>query len=234
MPDGSPIGTLRLFARSEAKTSVDTMDLFQGWLSELGIDSEVTAMSGNALYDRILEGTYDVFEWNWYVEPDPDGILADFTCEQRGGLSDSWYCDEEYDAMYAAQNSETDPDARAEIVHQMQEQLYEDAPYLVTAEASIGEAVRNDRFACFQPQPDPGGVWLVQYGHRNYTLLRPADEAGDCDGVTTALGASETQGEDSSSGLSTALIVGGVAVAVVVIVGGVVLLRRRSTAAERE
>jgi peptide/nickel transport system substrate-binding protein len=74
----------------------------------------------------------------------------------------------------------------------------------------------------------------VQYGHRNYTLLRPADEAGDCDGVTTALGASETQGEDSSSGLSTALIVGGVAVAVVVIVGGVVLLRRRSTAAERE
>jgi peptide/nickel transport system substrate-binding protein len=234
MPDGSPIGTLRLFARSEAKTSVDTMDLFQGWLAELGIDSEVTAMSGNALYDRILEGTYDAFEWNWYVEPDPDGILADFTCEQRGGLSDSWYCDEEYDAMYKAQNSETDPDARAEIVHQMQQQLYEDAPYLVTAEASIGEAVRNDRFACFQPQPDPGGVWLVQYGARNYTLLRPADEAGDCDGVTTALGASETKGEDSSSGFSTALIVGGVIVAVVVIVGGVVLLRRRSTAAERE
>ena len=30
---------------------------------------------------------------------------------------------------------------------------------------------------------------LVQYGGRNYTLLRPADEAGDCDGVTSALGA---------------------------------------------
>ena len=78
-----------------------------------------------------------------------------------------------------------------EIVHQMQEQLYEEAPYIVTAETGIGEAVRNDRFACFQPQPDPDGVWLVQYGARNYTLLRPADEAGDCDGVTSALGAAE-------------------------------------------
>ena len=76
----------------------------------------------------------------------------------------------------------------------MQEQLYEEAPYIVTAYTAVGEAVRNDKFACFQPQPDPGGVWLVQYGGRNYSLLRPADEAGDCDGVTTALGASETSG----------------------------------------
>ena len=78
----------------------------------------------------------------------------------------------------------------------MQEQLYLDAPYIVTAYTAIGEAVRNDRFACFQPQPDPGGVWLVQYGGRNYTLLRPADEAGDCDGVTTALGAAEKSGNE--------------------------------------
>jgi peptide/nickel transport system substrate-binding protein len=58
------------------------------------------------------------------------------------------------------QNGEIDEAKRVEIVHQMQQQLYEDAPYIVTAETAIGEAVRNDRFACFQPQPDPGGVWL--------------------------------------------------------------------------
>ncbi|HET6938672.1 MAG TPA: ABC transporter substrate-binding protein [Nocardioides sp.] len=234
MPDGSPIGTLRLFARSEAKDSVDTMDLFQGWLGELGIDSEVTAMDGPALGDRILEGTYDVFQWDWYVEPDPDGILADFTCDQRGGLNDSNYCDADYDAMYQAQNGEMDKDKRAEIVHQMQQQLYEDAPYLVTAETGIGEAVRNDRFACFQPQPDPGGVWLVQYGVRNYTLFRPAADAGDCDGVTSALGANAESGNDSSGEFSKALVIGGSVVAVLVIVGVVVMLRRRSTAAERE
>jgi peptide/nickel transport system substrate-binding protein len=234
LPDGSPIGTLRLLARSEQKNSVDTMDLFQGWLAELGIDSEVSAIDSASLGDRILEGTYDVFQWDWYVEPDPDGILADFTCDQRGGLSDSWYCDEDYDAMYLAQNGEIDEEKRIEIVHQMQEQLYEDAPYIVTAETGIGEAVRNDRFACFQPQPDPGGVWLVQYGARNYTLLRPADEAGDCDGVTTALGAAEESGNSSDGGASTTLIVGGAVLAVLIIGGGIVMLRRRSTAAERE
>ena len=50
----------------------------------------------------------------------------------------------------------------------MQQILYEDSPYIVTAYTTTGEAVRSDRFACFQPQPDPGGVWLVQYGAHNY------------------------------------------------------------------
>ena len=234
MPDGSPIGTLRLFARSEQKYSVDTMNLFQSWLSQLGIDSEVTAMNSSALGDKILEGTYDAFEWDWYVEPDPDGILADFTCDQRGGLSDSWYCDAGYDAMYQQQNTEMDEAKRVEIVHQMQQQLYEDAPYIVTAETTQGEAVRNDRFACFQPQPDPGGVWLIQYGARNYTLLRPAKDAGNCSGVTSALGASETKGKSGSGGSSTTLIIGGVILVLLVVGGGFVLLRRRTTAAERE
>ena len=41
MPDGSPIGTLRLAARSDASadTSVNTMDYFKEWLADLGIDA---------------------------------------------------------------------------------------------------------------------------------------------------------------------------------------------------
>ena len=40
----------------------------------------------------------------------------------------------------------------------MQQKIFEVSPYLVTVYPKIGEAVRSDRFACFQPQPDPGGV----------------------------------------------------------------------------
>jgi peptide/nickel transport system substrate-binding protein len=235
MPDGSPLGTMRLYARSESDPSVGTMDFFQSWLGDLGIEAEVTAMDSNKLYDLILEGKYDAFQWNWYVEPDPDGILADFTCAQRGGLSDSWYCDEQYDAMYAAQNGEIDQEKRIEIVKQMQEQLYEDTPYIVIAYTATGEAVRNDRFACFQPQPDPGGVWIVQYGARNYTLLRPSDEAGACDGVTTALGASTGGSDGGGGGDSTVtwLVLGG-GLLVLLVGGGIFFSRRRATAAERE
>lgn len=233
MPDGSPLGTMRLYARSDQKSSVDTMDFFKEWLGDVGIDAKVTAMDSSKLGDLILRGEYDAFEWDWYVEPDPDGILADFTCAQRGGLSDSWYCDPAYDAMYKQQNGEMDHAKRVALVKEMQRKLYLDSPYIVTAYTTTGEAVRSDRFACFQPQPDPGGVWLVQYGAHNYSALRPAASAGNCDGVASALKPTGVT-TASSSGSSTSLIVGGV-VLVLLVAGGVLLLvRRRTTAGDRE
>ena len=60
-------------------------------------------MDSSTLGDKILEGTYDAFQWDWYVEPDPDGILGRLHLRPAAaGLNDSWYCDEGYDAMYAA------------------------------------------------------------------------------------------------------------------------------------
>ena len=45
LPNGDPIGTLRLAARSDSagQTSVDVMDYFKEWLAELDIDAEVQA-----------------------------------------------------------------------------------------------------------------------------------------------------------------------------------------------
>jgi peptide/nickel transport system substrate-binding protein len=238
MPNGKPLGTLRLYARSSAKASVDTMDFFKEWLGDLGIQAKVTAMDTNKLTDVILSGDYDAFQWDWYVEPDPDSILSDFTCAQRGGSSDSWYCDKSYDAMYQQQNGEMDHAKRVAIVKAMERKLFEDSPYLVTAYTTTGEAVRSDRFACFQPQPDPGGVWLVQYGAHNYVSLRPADKAGNCDGVASALGASKGSSAAARSGgggSHTGLLVGvGVVVLLLLAGGGALLARRRVTSADRE
>ncbi len=217
------------------------MDYFAEWLAELGIESEISAVESNKLTNIILDGEFDAFEWGWYVEPDPDSMLSYMTCGQRGNWSDSWYCSEGYDTLYRAQNAETDDAARAEQVKQMQEILYNDAPYLVTAYNTIAEAFRSDRWACFQAQPDPGGIWLFQYGVHNYLSVRPADQAGDCDGVTTAVGAlaeGETApaavGASSDDGGNGTLIGAGVAALVLLGVGGVVVSRRRATAADRE
>jgi peptide/nickel transport system substrate-binding protein len=239
MPDGSDFGKLRLFARSESTTSTTVMDFFAEWLGELGIDSETTVMESNKLTNVIIDGDYDAFEWGWYVEPDPGSMLAYLTCDQRGVWNDTWWCSEEYDSLYEQQNGEMDDAARQDLVKQMQEIFYYDAPYLVTAYTSVAEAFRNDKWACLQPQPDPGGILLIQYGIHNYLSVRPTDEAGDCDGVESALGAGGTSGsgggadadEESSSG---ALIGGGIAAAVVVIGGGIWVMRRRSSTADRE
>src|SRR5215207_6523076 len=131
LPSGEPIGKLRLAARSDSETSLDVMEFFQEWLADIDIDSEVEAYESSKLTDVILEGTFDTFEWGWYVEPDPDSILSYLTCDQLGNWSDSWYCNQEYDDLYLQQHIEMDDAARAEIVKQMQDLLYRDAPYLV-------------------------------------------------------------------------------------------------------
>ncbi|MBZ5738690.1 ABC transporter substrate-binding protein [Nocardioides mangrovi] len=233
MPDGSPIGTLRLYARSESPTSLDTMNYFKEWLADIGIKADVISVESNKLTNIILDGTFDAFEWGWYVDPDPTTMLDYLTCGQLGSWSDSWYCNKKYDALYEKQAVEMDQDKRVEMVHQMQQMIYEDAPYLVTAYDTIGEAYRSDRFACFVPQPDPGGVWLFQSGTASYLSVRPASEAGDCGGDTSATAATSGSGDDG--GMGTGAVIG-VGVAVVVLLGlGMVLgLRRRGTAADRE
>ncbi len=245
MPDGSSLGKLRLFARSESKTSTGTMDFFKEWLGELGIDAEVTNMESNKLTNVILDGDFDAFQWGWYVEPDPDSMLSYMTCDQRGGWSDSWYCNPEYDQLYSDQGGATDDAARQQDVVKMQQILFNDSPYLITEYNTYGEAFRSDRFACFEPQPDPGGILLFQYGVHNYLNIRPADQAGDCDGISTALGAQAVDGSGkpaaagagggSNEDSSTPFVVGGaVVLAALLLGGGGWALRRRSTSADRE
>ncbi len=244
MPDGSPIGTLRLAARSDSQTSLDVMDYFKEWLADVGIDAEVRPYESSKLTSVILDGEFDTFEWGWYVEPDPDSMLSYLTCGQRGNWSDSWYCDEEYDTLYEQQHVEMDEATRQDMVKRMQEILYEDAPYLVTAYSSTGEAFRSDRVACFQPQPDPGGVWLQQYGGQNYLNVRPASEAGDCDGLVDAVGAVEpgsaggtgdgTDGDESGGSNPLVLVGAGLVAGLGVALGVMLVMRRRATVDDRE
>jgi peptide/nickel transport system substrate-binding protein len=129
-----------------------------------------------------------------------------------------------------------DDEKRAETIKQMQRILFEDSPYLVVAYTADGQAYRNDRFACFVPQPENDGVLIMQYGSYNYRMLRPADEAGDCDGVEEAIGAASAPTSSSSDDdTNNALLIGGAAVLVLLLAGGgVMAFRRRGTAGERE
>ncbi len=232
MPDGSPIGKLRIAARSDGTYSVGVVNYVKEWFEQVGLEIQVESYTENRLTEVILEGNYDMFEWGWYVEPDPDSILSYFTCDQLGSWSDSWYCTEEYDALWDAQHSEMDEAKRQEIVKQMQQIIFEDSPYLLTSYQTIGEAVRSDRFVCFEPQPNPGGIWLEQYGAQNYLNVRPASEADECDLETNEVGASVASTDD---GIGTGFLVGaGIVVVGLLGIGGVVMMRRRSSVGERE
>ncbi|MGH3498465.1 MAG: ABC transporter substrate-binding protein [Nocardioidaceae bacterium] len=211
MPDGSPIGSLRLFARSESPTSIGTMQYFQEWLKDIGINSAVTSMESNKLTQVILSGAYDMFQWGWYVEPDPDSMLSYMTCGQRGNWSDSWYCNKTYDALYDQQHAQMNQTKRDSEVKRMQRILWQASPYQITIYNKIGEAYRNDLFHCFTPQPDPGGILLFQYGVYNYQHAAPASQP--CDSSSgKAIGShradAAVSGSNTTHVVVTALVVG--------------------------
>ncbi|MBU3751465.1 MAG: ABC transporter substrate-binding protein [Mycobacterium sp.] len=219
--DGSPL-SFRLFGRSDSATSKKAVEFIKGYLADVGIEANVTLIAEDALTEKVGQGEYDMFEWGWVVEPDPNYQLSTFTCDKRSyredgsvvaNLSDSFYCNPAYDKLFVAQSLETDQAKRVEIVKQMQQILYDDWPYALTVYYDNLIGYRTDRFEGFVPQPAPDGSYLFQYGTWTYENLRP---------VAAGAGAGR-------SGPAPAII--GV-VAAVVRAGGLALLlvRRRRTA----
>ena len=213
----------RLFGRSDNPNSKKSVEYIKRYLADVGIATTVTLISEDALTEKIGQGEYDMFEWGWVVEPDPNYQLSTFTCGRRSyeeggsvlaGLSDSFYCNPEYDKLFEAQGSETDVAKRTEIIKQMQQILYDDWPYALTYYYDNLVAYRTDKFEGFIPQPAPDGSYLFQFGTWTYENLKPV-----------------AAGAGQSSGPSPALI-GGI-VAAVAAVGGLafLLLRRRRAGA---
>ena len=246
-PDGAPM-KYRLFVRTDSDSSAKSGEYFKSYLAAIGIDTEIKPVDENALFEIIGRGEFDMFEWGWVVEPDPDYQLSTFTCAKRsyedGGeiyadLSDSFYCNDEYDRLYAAQAEETDQTARADIVKQMQQILYDAAPYVVTYYYDNLEAYRSDRFTGFVGQPEGSGSLLFQYGVYSYANVAPI--GSDTGGETAAPspGASEsadagggTAAEETSGGSSTGLIIGLVIAALVIIGLVIALVRMRSKSSQ--
>jgi peptide/nickel transport system substrate-binding protein len=228
MPDGSldPGRALefRYYVRSTDQASVDTAPFVSEWLADIGIRTEVQAVSGGRLGDIINEGTYDMFSWGWYPDPDPASILSYFTCDERPpdgkayGNNDSYYCNPEYDALYLEQLSEPDAEERWAIVHEMQQIYYEDAAYAVQWYDPVFSAWRADRWEGFVVQPQPAGDPLEGWSGPGevWMSLRPIGTGGSA--------ASEAKGIPPA--------IWAVGIGVIVILGAVLIGRRRKAGDE--
>ncbi len=226
--DGEPL-TFRLLGRQESQQSQQTVQFVAGWYEALGLTIDTKIISEDTLIELNGNGRYDIFEWGWVVEPDPDYQLSTFTCDQRSteedgtlyaGLSDSHFCNEQYDTLYAQQAVETDVAARADIVKQMQQILYDEAPYAITFYYDNLQAYRSASFTDFVSQPtEPAGPLLFQYGVWSYLSITPP-------GQDAAAG-----GSSDDSGPNVGLIAG-LAGVVVLGAGAVVLFARRRSGDE--
>jgi peptide/nickel transport system substrate-binding protein len=209
----------RFYSRGSDQPSIDIVPYVSGWLEQIGIKLDPQTISSAKLGNVILAGDYDLFEWGWYPNPDPNYILDIFTCAQRPPdadtyrNSDSYYCNPEYDKLYEQQQSETDAATRADIVHQMQSILYRDQPYVVLWNDALLEGW-SSKWTGFLPQPagEKGDI-LATYGPLSFISLRPVSGSS----------AGQTSG---SSGIPTWAWIAILALVIIVIVG-VMWSRRR-------
>ncbi len=221
---GKPLD-FRFFSRSSDQNSIDIVPYVSGWMQQIGIKLEPQTLNSNKLGNVILAGDYDLFEWGWYPNPDPNYILNIFTCAQRPPdantyrNSDMYYCNPDYDKLYTQQGTVTSVADRVDIVHQMQSILYRDQPYIVLWNDASLEAY-SPNWTGFQPQPAPNGDVLATYGPLSFISIRPVSG--------TSAG-----GGGSSSGIPIGVWIG-ILAAVVIVVGGSLMIRRRRESDEDE
>jgi peptide/nickel transport system substrate-binding protein len=214
---------LRLTGHANRPFDQRTAQYVSGWLHDIGISVKQELVSDEELNDRTNAGNYDLAISGYATNPDPGYALALHTCagrpnaEGKGATTDTFFCDPQYDALYAKQLTETDPATRAGYVKQAQARLYSQAVNVVLDYDNSLEAYRSDKFSSFEKQPQPDGSILEQTGYWGVYGAVPAGSeaaAGDSGGSNTVLW----------------IVIG--AVVVIVLVGGGVLIGRRGKSAD--
>ncbi|MFC4561617.1 ABC transporter substrate-binding protein [Nocardiopsis mangrovi] len=219
-PDGDRL-ELRFHVHNDRPDYVSIGQVLTERLAAIGIEIDNQTVDPGVLSDALHSGEYDLIMTGWSVNPDPDYVLGIHTCdalpEEPGTMrSDAYFCNEEYDELYAEQLAAyDDPRARAEIVKDMQAILYEEAVVNVLTYSNTLEAYRSDQISSIQVQPDPGGNIWGQDGHWSFTSATPAGA-----------------GAGAGSGPSTGVIAGVAAVVVVAVAGGAFYFWRRSKTSE--
>ncbi|MDH4142699.1 MAG: ABC transporter substrate-binding protein [Chloroflexota bacterium] len=245
--EGNPIVLDLVFPDSES-TYPQSAEFITEWFGQLGVTVNGQQYDSDTLIDLMLspeagEGytaDFDLFIWGWGGDVDPNSLLGIFKCDEIGNSSDSLYCNPAYDALFEQQNLATTSEERKPIMDQMQDLIYDEAPYHILFYDAQLDAYRTDRFSGWQNQPLSNGVPLFGYGPLGYTLLQPAVTATpepSADAPTSAptpAASGDGSSPPTDSGDNTLPIVLGLGALVVVIAAVVVVMRRRTAAAEEE
>jgi peptide/nickel transport system substrate-binding protein len=253
---GKPI-SLRMVMPNTDDSYPKAAAFIKDWYGQLGIKVSTQVLDSATLGTLILPpeadppGTakYDIELWGWSGNVDPNALLQIFECNAIGSSSDSQYCNPAFDKLYDQQLKSATAADRKAILAQMQNMIYDDAPYDILYYDSNLDAYRTDRFAGWQNQPTANGTPLLTYGTLDYTLLTNAATAvaspeassgpaassggigavaGASAGATTPPSSTPVGGTNASDTTPILLVV---IVAIVIVVVAVALLRRRNSTA---
>jgi peptide/nickel transport system substrate-binding protein len=141
--------TFRFNFPTDSTSGPREAELIQGMWEQVGVALTIQALDPQGALTAACcpAFDYDVIMWGWGSDPDPAFLLGVALCtEIPSGFSESGYCNEDYDALYDAQSTETDLAARVDLIHQMQQILMDDLPYIIPYYYQSIGAWRTDTF----------------------------------------------------------------------------------------
>ena len=95
----------------------------QEWMTAIGIELDVSAMSFDQLNDNLAKGDWDMLMDGWSTGPDPTYLLSHpdlchpAAGRRHGGNTDAFFCNKQYDKLFdAAGQTQFDPAQRAATI----------------------------------------------------------------------------------------------------------------------
>jgi peptide/nickel transport system substrate-binding protein len=211
-----------LAVRSESPSNIQAAKLVAEQAAEIGIEMNVDVVSVDKLTEmtvRKVDGKpapeFDTFIWGWGGDAyDPSFLLSLLTTDEIGGLSDGFYSNPEYDALYEEQAGIFDEAQRKELIQEMVAITQEDVAYLVLTEDPNLQAYRTDRISGLEPAcpAETGDLICEQASYEPLLTAEPASAASGDGG----------DGDDDGGGSAGIII----AIVVVAAIGGGLLLWR--------
>ncbi|WP_344582750.1 ABC transporter substrate-binding protein [Nonomuraea roseoviolacea] len=229
MPDGKKKLEFRFTIHADTPIEDKLGEYLTGFFKEIGVTLTTVKLDSSKFSEETgVTGNYDIAISGWSVNPDPEEVLATHLCSRRptpkgeGGGTESFYCDPTYEKLYQEQLKELDRAKRADLIKQMQERLYTEAPIIAIYYTNDLEGYRKDRITSITSIPEENGLL---YGGSGYWPFYTVDT------VAAPAGGSASGGGGSNTGLILG-VVGGVVV--LGLVAFLVTRRRKSAADERE
>ena len=228
---GKPL-KLRLWASNTYASFSIAGKLIAGWLEDLGIKIEFSALDTGTMYDGIYNydgktfaPDFDLFLTGWVSYLDPGDNLGSWTTDQiEIGWNETGWSNEDFDRLFPLQNAAVNPETggpdsveRRDMVWQMQQLMYEESPYIVYSYPQNLTAYNVAKWEGWV-KDSGGNVAFTNFNMDSYLKVHPAT-------------AGITQASDSGS---QSWLIPAVLVAAVVIVAAIVLIRRRSGRAVEE
>jgi len=148
MPGGGDPIVLRMNWPGDSITAPREAELLSQMWGEIGVDTELQVVDADTLGSLCCPTfDFDVILWGWGSDPDPSALLGVMTSDEiASGYSETGYNNPEYDALYAQQATELDPQTRQDVIWRMQEIVHNDVVYIIPWYAQAVQAYRSDRF----------------------------------------------------------------------------------------